>query len=100
MISKLETPNFLFLELSGQHSPVILTGDLNTSPLSNVYELLVRGQVEIPRDHYHGHGRLLQPDLGVTDTCQFDQSLALRRSGHQQVSPVTRIKSGLVSGIT
>ena len=46
------------------------------------------------------HGRLLQPDLGVTDTCQFDQSLALRRGGHQQVSPVTRIKSGLVSGIT
>lgn len=70
---------------SGQHSPVILTGDLNTTPASSVYELLVRGEVEVPRDHHHGHGRLLQPDLGVTDTCQFDQSLATRRAGHQQI---------------
>ena len=91
-ISKLEIPRlhlyFVFSDSSGQHYPVILTGDLNTPPASAVYELLVRGGVEVPRDHHHGHGRLLQPDLGVTDTCQFDQSLATRRGGYQQVSPV------------
>ena len=73
---------------------MILTGDLNTTPASSVYELLVWGEVEVPRDNPHGHGRLLQPDLGVTDTCQFDQSLATRRGGHKQVSPVQRIESG------
>ena len=79
---------YVFSDSSGQHSPVILTGDLNTPPASAVYELLVRGGVEVPRDHHHGHGRLLQPDLGVTDTCQFEQSLMSRRGGHKQVSPV------------
>ena len=82
---------FPVADSSRQHGPVILTGDLNTPPASLVSDLLVRGEVQVPRDQHHGHGRLLQPDLGVTDTCQFDQSLAARQG--QQVSPVIMLSS-------
>jgi len=61
--------------------PVIITGDLNTQPFSDTYNLLLKGRVR-----YAGLqcGRsvlpmqLLPTSLGVTDTCQSVTELAER----------------------
>jgi len=61
--------------------PVILTGDLNTQPFSDTYNLITRGHVR-----YAGlqcgrsvlPAQLLPPSLGVADTCQWVTELADR----------------------
>jgi len=64
-----------------RYVPVILTGDLNTQPFSDTYNLLTRGYVR-----YAGlqcgrsvlPAQLLPPSLGVADTCQWVTELAGR----------------------
>lgn len=45
--------------------PIILTGDFNSPPQSNVYRLIVDGEIEKNR-----HTRHLPTELGITDHCQ------------------------------
>jgi len=69
---------------SGTYLPTILTGDLNSDPLSPVVELLTRGSLQyeglragratLPR-------RLLPDSLGLSDSCQWKGELILRGLG-------------------
>lgn len=61
--------------VSHSNLPVILTGDFNLQPYTNVYELLSRGQVNVKSVF----GSVLVPrHLGITDCCRHSSVLAHR----------------------
>ena len=84
-----------------KYCPVILTGDMNSSSNSAVYELLTKGaynchtSLELKKSSKRKSfdppetemNSLLPPELGVTDACQHFDSIISRYNGVQPDRP-------------
>lgn len=75
------------------YAPVILCGDFNAEPHSDIYKFVVRGylryegllcrQLSGQRERHYGRdcylsNQLLSPRLGITDQCQYVRNLHVR----------------------
>lgn len=60
-----ELDRFACNSVTKEPLPIILTGDFNSQPQSNVYRLIVDGEIG-----KNAHAKQLPTQLGITDHCQ------------------------------
>lgn len=93
-------------KLIPMYHPCILTGDMNLSPQSGVYNLITEGKLQYEQlssrnlstldspNSFHTLPRvLLPPYLGITDNCQHEKLISQRTFMRQSIEEESRLVS-------
>nr|CAI5821671.1 unnamed protein product [Callosobruchus analis] len=83
-----------------RYLPILITGDFNTPPNSDLYNFMVEGKIKYdnmpPGLFDNGSKVLVTSVLGISDTCQHVDLLRSRQSNKQPFNSEMSVKSSLV----